>query len=396
MAQRGDMSPTTACRIAALIVSDAQQLEEKAQQQGVTAFLGRAVHRERPNERFLQSTLRNVASSNRRVQEKEMWAAWEAQKQHGGDRLRHDAGNRPSAAELGSSRHHSGARHRHSSKGHDSSRQGTKPSSQQLAEPPWRSRSSARTGRSSSEAGLPKTMHRKHKRRRSRSASRNCSSQSRSPSRTPSGGHHAFNQQQQPPGSSGAAAAQVVSTATYICGSRSTNSSGFHSGDDELVQWLSSSKVVRGRGSVGPAAGTTGPYPQAPADPAKLQRVQHSKVLGPQRPLWLAKDTQEVCMVPSAGFFRGVLREQDIVPAGSRVGNKRGSHKDSAGSEEGSGSGSDTGNSHGSKRKSSRKRSNRSRSRDGKSRRKKLKKDREARKHKKSKSRHRRSNAISC
>lgn len=73
----GNMSPATARRLAGLIVASAEQLQDRAQQQGVTAFLGRAVQRERPNERFLQNTLKNLASSNRRTDERAMWAAWE-------------------------------------------------------------------------------------------------------------------------------------------------------------------------------------------------------------------------------------------------------------------------------------------------------------------------------
>lgn len=41
--------------------------------QGVTAWLGRPVQRERPNEQFLQRTLRSVQAHNQRAQEEEMW-----------------------------------------------------------------------------------------------------------------------------------------------------------------------------------------------------------------------------------------------------------------------------------------------------------------------------------
>lgn len=40
---------------------------------GVTAYTQKAVHRLRPNEKFLQATLRNVKSGNRRVEENMMW-----------------------------------------------------------------------------------------------------------------------------------------------------------------------------------------------------------------------------------------------------------------------------------------------------------------------------------
>lgn len=74
----GAMSPRTARRLAALIVAGAEQLQERASQQGVTAFVGRALQRGKPNERFLQNTLRNAASSNKRADERAMWASWEA------------------------------------------------------------------------------------------------------------------------------------------------------------------------------------------------------------------------------------------------------------------------------------------------------------------------------
>ena len=49
--------------------------------QGVTAYLGRATQRERPNERFLQNMLRNVQQANRRAEEEEMWQVRQEQLQ---------------------------------------------------------------------------------------------------------------------------------------------------------------------------------------------------------------------------------------------------------------------------------------------------------------------------
>ncbi|GBF94514.1 hypothetical protein Rsub_07048 [Raphidocelis subcapitata] len=69
--------PEAQRRIAALLIAQAQQLEERAATDGATAFCGRPVQRERLNERFLANTLRGVASTNRRAQERQMWAAWE-------------------------------------------------------------------------------------------------------------------------------------------------------------------------------------------------------------------------------------------------------------------------------------------------------------------------------
>jgi hypothetical protein len=51
--------------LAQLLARDAQQLEERSQQEGVLAYLRRPLRRERPNERFLQNTLRSVQFNNR-------------------------------------------------------------------------------------------------------------------------------------------------------------------------------------------------------------------------------------------------------------------------------------------------------------------------------------------
>ncbi|BDA44704.1 hypothetical protein COCOBI_06-1820 [Coccomyxa sp. Obi] len=60
-------------QLAELIMRDITQLSEDAKVHGVTAYLRKPVHRERPNERFLQGTLRSVAFANRKAEEDEMW-----------------------------------------------------------------------------------------------------------------------------------------------------------------------------------------------------------------------------------------------------------------------------------------------------------------------------------
>ncbi|CAL8469558.1 g9099 [Coccomyxa elongata] len=60
-------------QLAELIMRDITQLSEDAKVRGVTAYLRKPVHRERPNERFLQGTLRSVAFANRKAEEDEMW-----------------------------------------------------------------------------------------------------------------------------------------------------------------------------------------------------------------------------------------------------------------------------------------------------------------------------------
>ncbi|GAX78985.1 hypothetical protein CEUSTIGMA_g6425.t1 [Chlamydomonas eustigma] len=66
-------------RLAQMLVERAALLEERANTDGVLAYLRRPPQRERPNERFLQNTLRGVFSSNRRAQEEKMWELRDAQ-----------------------------------------------------------------------------------------------------------------------------------------------------------------------------------------------------------------------------------------------------------------------------------------------------------------------------
>ncbi|GMH38258.1 hypothetical protein BSKO_06142 [Bryopsis sp. KO-2023] len=68
-----EMDLATEMRVARLIMNDAQQLEERAAVEGVTAFLRRPVHRAPPNERFLQNTLRSVEFANQQSEVNEMW-----------------------------------------------------------------------------------------------------------------------------------------------------------------------------------------------------------------------------------------------------------------------------------------------------------------------------------
>eukprot|EP00803_Ostreobium_quekettii_P001991 evm.model.scf_256EXC.11 EVM.evm.TU.scf_256EXC.11 scf_256EXC:105132-109558(-) len=74
------MDLATEMQLARLLMRDAQQLEERAKEQGVTAYLQKPVHRERPNERFLRNTLSSVAFANRRVDEDQMWRARDQQR----------------------------------------------------------------------------------------------------------------------------------------------------------------------------------------------------------------------------------------------------------------------------------------------------------------------------
>ncbi|KAL0036563.1 hypothetical protein WJX79_000423 [Trebouxia sp. C0005] len=65
--------------VARLLIRDAQQLADRAKEIGATAYAQKPWHRVRPNEQFLQVTLRNVESGNRRVEENAMWRQRRAQ-----------------------------------------------------------------------------------------------------------------------------------------------------------------------------------------------------------------------------------------------------------------------------------------------------------------------------
>mmetsp|Transcript_20055 Transcript_20055/g.47767 ORF Transcript_20055/g.47767 Transcript_20055/m.47767 type:complete len:261 (-) Transcript_20055:51-833(-) len=61
----------------ARVLRAASQLKDKAKDRGVLAYLLKPVSRERPNERFLQNTIRSVNFANRQADEKEMWERWD-------------------------------------------------------------------------------------------------------------------------------------------------------------------------------------------------------------------------------------------------------------------------------------------------------------------------------
>eukprot|EP00884_Botryococcus_braunii_P004634 jgi/Botrbrau1/14171/Bobra.182_3s0109.1 len=82
------MDAQTEAELAALIMKDVSQLTDMAQDRGVTAYRLRPVQRERPNERFLQGTLRSVHFANRRAEEEEMWQKRQLQLQRLGKESR--------------------------------------------------------------------------------------------------------------------------------------------------------------------------------------------------------------------------------------------------------------------------------------------------------------------
>lgn len=282
------MSPETARRLAALIVADAQQLAERAGDHGVTAFVGRAVQRERPNERFLQNTLRNLASSNKRAEERVMWAARQAQEQEQQEEQQREREQEERAHRRGLAPEH------------DSSRQQERRRS--------RSRQRSRQRRSRSRSWDKRSRH--------RSGSRSRSSRSRSRERSAS--------RDSDPTTAAAAAACDAAAAHRPAangGGRGADcgSEGEDAADEQLRQWLAQSGCARGRGSSGPSH-VTGPYLPAPAHP-EASAVPR----GPARPAWLPGEAEgQRRLAPNAGFLRGMLRTQGLAaPGGGSGGSAR-------------------------------------------------------------------------
>lgn len=143
--------------------------------QGVTAWMQRPVQRERPNERFLQHTLRSVHAHNRRAQEEEMWERYQQRQQ----REEEQTEERPR-------RRDGDRRERRQSRSHSRSRSRSHS----------RSEGRRRPSRSNSRSRSPRSSRRRE-RRRGRSVSR---SRSRSRSRSP--GKAAGNQSPHPAGGS--------------------------------------------------------------------------------------------------------------------------------------------------------------------------------------------------
>ncbi|KAK9845705.1 hypothetical protein WJX81_000106 [Elliptochloris bilobata] len=91
-AQRRLEQPSEAL-LAELITREAAMRQEAAAEHGLTALLRKPLQRERPNERFLQGTLRSVAFANRRQQEDAMWGARRKQLDERGIRTHGEPGS---------------------------------------------------------------------------------------------------------------------------------------------------------------------------------------------------------------------------------------------------------------------------------------------------------------
>lgn len=66
--------------IAAYIMRDIDLRQRNAQEKGVLAYGKKPIPRSKPNNRFLQNTLKSVDFANRTVRENEMWEKWDPKK----------------------------------------------------------------------------------------------------------------------------------------------------------------------------------------------------------------------------------------------------------------------------------------------------------------------------
>eukprot|EP00246_Nothoceros_aenigmaticus_P008907 TRINITY_DN24169_c0_g1_i1.p1 TRINITY_DN24169_c0_g1~~TRINITY_DN24169_c0_g1_i1.p1 ORF type:complete len:273 (+),score=61.46 TRINITY_DN24169_c0_g1_i1:218-1036(+) len=67
------MDPETEARLAALLMEEAQRLRQRADKEGVGAYLTKPVARVRPNPQFMRATVQGVQQANRVVEVNEMW-----------------------------------------------------------------------------------------------------------------------------------------------------------------------------------------------------------------------------------------------------------------------------------------------------------------------------------
>ncbi|XP_024400007.1 uncharacterized protein [Physcomitrium patens] len=67
------MNPDTERRLAALIMEEAKMMRQRAETDGVSAYLAKPVVKARPNRQFLSAMVRSVQHANRIVDMEEMW-----------------------------------------------------------------------------------------------------------------------------------------------------------------------------------------------------------------------------------------------------------------------------------------------------------------------------------
>ncbi|KAL4435873.1 hypothetical protein ABPG77_000635 [Micractinium sp. CCAP 211/92] len=269
------MDMATRQKLAALIQRDIDQLREKAEGQGVTAWLGRPVQRERPNEQFLQRTLRSVQAHNQRAQEEEMWERYLQRQQREEERQRRGqqrgrGSSSPSRGRRGTGERSPDRSASPSRSGSPRRRNGERPRRRQGSIRERSSSSSSSRGSGGAEGGLAT----RRKRRRSHSPARSDQAW-RTAERDGQG--------EQASGPMAAAGAH-------------DDSLGGHVSDD--IAAMIASKRSRGRGGSGARAEMPGPY--LPAGEAASWEPENEDTelvrrqqLGPDLPDWLQRQRQQ-------------------------------------------------------------------------------------------------------
>eukprot|EP00877_Chromochloris_zofingiensis_P004295 jgi/Chrzof1/13867/Cz08g15170.t1 len=363
MADSERMSPATQRRLAAMLMSDAEQLQDRAVVHGVTAFCGKPVQRERPNERFLQNTLRNVASANKRVDEQEMWQLWQQRKAREAgvvaDRPQNRRWSRSSNPEghehagtsrkggstqgkqtgTGRKRHRSssGSRHlgssvspeRRSRHGHDNGHDDRQQSNDK-GSLEYGLRRYSMQQQATDVAKIKSEGHDTHStalRSSSLAAAAQGGSHTAVDSTCVSDNTSCTSSSSESDSSDSDAVADRPPAASPVdrLGAKRQQTSGGGQGgddddvagedaaagmtDDQVMQWLAASRRVRGRGDVGPKAEEPGPYLPAPEGAAA---GDEGGVLEPARPAWLPVDPhldKQYRLVPHTGFLKGLVSE---------------------------------------------------------------------------------------
>eukprot|EP00887_Chlorella_sp_A99_P006548 scaffold3.g6548.t1 len=302
--------------LAALVLADVQQLRERAEREGVTAYLSRPVQRERPNQRFLINTLRGVQQANRRVEEEEMWAVRQVQLEREEEeaRRRRERGrqDRHGSRSREERRRGSCSRSRSAGRGHgkQGERRSGPPEQSEGDEGRWQGGHSASSSERSDE-GLAEGRAAKRSRR-------SASPAGRAAARPRPDGHSAR-------GEAGSDGLQ-------------------HEGAlaDEQVAAMLASRRPRGRGALGSRMDEAGPYMDAGAGAGELANEDVAVVrrapVGPARPEWLQQklgrgdwwDLQQPPQAPGGAAAAGLL--PDALTSSSSESSSGGSSSDSEGS----------------------------------------------------------------
>lgn len=242
------LTPEMERLLAKMLMDEASQLEERAKEYGVTAYCQRPLKRERPNERFLQNTLKSVQSANRKAQERELWAAWERRKAQEGQGREAGTSDGNRAKNRGDDQHDDG----------QAQQRGELSQAEKGAENGQSSKRAKTSTGSYLIGGI-------------------------------SGG---VENSQSPMRSSSSPDDRSLSSGQSLASTELDSVGGQGMADADLQTFLLKRRKWKGRGDVGPRADLPGPYlPDQPGIPDTRQRAPTGVRVpqGPTRPPWMSK-----------------------------------------------------------------------------------------------------------